>query len=82
MAIILLVYSSLLIEARKVKLQIKRHGSPGSVQWWLVPRPGVFYRQKTQTTKFPDLAVVACTPFWSFCAGQRRIGPGQITDGT
>ena len=38
--------------------------------------------QKTQTTKFPDLAVVARTPFWSFCAGQRRIGPGQITDGT
>ena len=38
--------------------------------------------QKTQTTKLPDLAVVACTPFWSFCAGQRRIDPGQITDGT
>ena len=38
--------------------------------------------QKTQTRKMPDLAVVARTPFWSFCAGQRRIGPGQITDGT
>ena len=30
MAIILLVYSSLLIEARKVKLQIKRHGTRGT----------------------------------------------------
>ena len=38
--------------------------------------------QKTQTTKLPDLVVVAHTLFWSFCAGQRRIGPGQITDGT
>ena len=25
--------------------------------------------QKTQTTKLPDPAVVARTPFWSFCAG-------------
>ena len=38
--------------------------------------------QKTQTRKMPDLAVVARTPFWLFCAGQRRIGPGQTTDGT
>ena len=30
----------------------------------------------------PSFPVVARTPFWSFCAGQRRIGPGQITDGT
>ena len=30
----------------------------------------------------PDLAVVARTPFLSFCAGRRRNGPGQITDGT
>ena len=38
--------------------------------------------QKTQTRKMPDLAVVARTPFWLFCAGQRRISPGQTTDGT
>ena len=38
--------------------------------------------QKTQTRKMPDLAEVARTPFWFFCAGQRRIGPGQTTDGT
>ena len=38
--------------------------------------------QKTQTRKMPSFPVVARTPFWSFCAGQRRIGPGQITDGT
>ena len=59
---------------------------PPSTLIWLVPCPGVFYRrgllQKTQTRKMPDLAVVARTPFWSFFAGQRRIGPGQITDGT
>ena len=38
--------------------------------------------QKTQTSKLPNLTTCARTPFWSFCAGQRRIGPGQITDGT
>ena len=38
--------------------------------------------QKTQIRKMPSFPVVARTPFWSFCAGQRRIGPGQITDGT
>ncbi len=38
--------------------------------------------QKTQFRKMPSFPVVARTPFWSFCAGQRRIGPGQITDGT
>ena len=26
-------------------------------------------QKKTQTTKLPDPAVVARTPFWSFCAG-------------
>ena len=31
--------------------------------------------QKTQTRKMPDLAVVARTPFWSFCAGQRQDRP-------
>ena len=36
--------------------------------------------QKTQTRKLPNLTTCARTPFWSFCAGQRRIGPGQITD--
>ena len=49
---------------------------------WVIKQPPRGLLQKTQTTKFPDLAVVARTPFWSFCAGQRRIGPGQITDGT
>ena len=53
---------------------------PGSSAMIKQPPRGLL--QKTQTTKFPDLAVVARTPFWSFCAGQRRIGPGQITDGT
>ena len=48
----------------------------------LIKQPPRGLLQKPQTTKFPDLAVVARTPFWSFCAGQRRIGPGQITDGT
>ena len=38
--------------------------------------------QKTQTSKLPNLTTCARTQFWSFCAGQRRIGPGQITDGT
>ena len=38
--------------------------------------------QKTQTSKLPNLTTCARTPFWSFCAGQRRICPGQITDGT
>ena len=38
--------------------------------------------QKTQIRKMPSFPVVARTPFWSFCAGQRRIGPVQITDGT
>ena len=38
--------------------------------------------QKTQIRKMPSFPVVARTPFWSFCAGQRRIGPGQITNGT
>ena len=36
--------------------------------------------QKTQNRKLPNLTTCARTPFWSFCAGQRRIGPGQITD--
>ena len=49
---------------------------------FLIKQPPRGLLQKTQTTKFPDLAVVARTPFWSFCAGHRRIGPGQITDGT
>ena len=30
----------------------------------------------------PGFSVVVRTPFWSFCAGQMRIGLGQITDGT
>ena len=51
-------------------------------QTQVIKQPPRGLLQKTQTTKFPDLAVVARTPFWSFCAGQRRIGPGQITDGT
>ena len=38
--------------------------------------------QKTQIRKMLSFPVVARTPFWSFCAGQKRIGPGQITDGT
>ena len=38
--------------------------------------------QKTQTSKLPNLATCARAPFWPSCAGQRRIGPGQITDGT
>ena len=58
--------------------------------FWLLPgalcydfkQPPRGLLQKTQTTKLPDLAVVARTLFWSFCAGQRRIGRGQITDGT
>ena len=36
--------------------------------------------QKTQTSKLPNLTTCTRTPFWSFCAEQRRIGPGQITD--
>ena len=45
----------------------------------VVSSPARGIPQKTQTIKFPDLAVVARVPFWSFCAGQRRIGPGQKT---
>ena len=48
----------------------------------MIKQPPRSLLQKIQTTKLPDLAVIARTPFWSFCAGQRRIGPGQITDGT
>ena len=36
---------------------------------WLVPCPGGFYR-RPKPGKIPDLAVVARTPFWLFCAGQ------------
>ena len=38
--------------------------------------------QKTQIRKMLRFPVVARTPFWSFCAGQKRVDPGQITDGT
>ena len=50
----------------------------------LIKRPARGLLQKTQTRKMPGFSVVARTSFWSFCAGagQRRIGPGQITDGT
>ena len=50
---------------------------------WLVPRsPARGLLQKTRTIKLLDLAVVARTRFWSFCAGRRRIGRDQATGGT
>ena len=44
---------------------------------WLDPRPGVFHRQKTQTTKLPDPAVVARTPFGRFVPGKGGSAQGR-----
>ena len=46
MAIILLVYSSLLIEARKVKLQIKRHLHSAVGIPRILPRPRLYKNKR------------------------------------
>ena len=38
--------------------------------------------RRPKSGKCPASRWSPARPFWSFCAGQRRIGPGQITDGT
>jgi hypothetical protein len=51
----------------------------GEVRCSVIKGPDRGLLQKTQTSKLPNLTTCARTPFWSFCAGQRRIGPRQVT---